>query len=152
LPSALYLGDRHVDPDLQPVKLGRRARDTLRAHELDDQFEHGTFPWRHIITKTQCATGEMPMSLCITFRLGEDFYIGDQQWRVVAIYPAGGCRVREEPNGARFDVNARAVEIAQGVRLATGPRHSASVVCLAIEAPRETRVLRGRKYRAGASP
>jgi hypothetical protein len=93
----------------------------------------------------------MPMALCITFRLGEDFYIGDQQWRVVAIYPAGGCRVRQEPDGARFDLNARAVEIAQGVRLATGQRHSASVVCVAIEAPRETLVLRGRKYRAGTS-
>ena len=35
------------------------------------------------------------MRRLVTFRLGEDFYIGDQQWRVVAIYPAGGCRVRE---------------------------------------------------------
>jgi hypothetical protein len=90
------------------------------------------------------------VSLALSFREQEDFFVGDIRFVIEAIHSDSSFRLRRVGDGRIFEINvSRAIEILPGVFASAGHRSQTTLARIAIDAPRHVCVLRGRKYREG---
>ena len=89
------------------------------------------------------------MPLILSMKEGEDFYVGDIRVVVKTIYDQDHFLIGvEEVSYVEYDVlDDKAVEILPDVMVSAGNRAHSGVARVAISAPLDHTILRGRKYR-----
>lgn len=88
------------------------------------------------------------MPLILGIELGEDFFVGDDRFELVAINLPNCMVVERKKDGHRFDISdEEAQEIAPEVFMSSGKPLAAKRARCALDAPREIRIMRGVHYR-----
>jgi hypothetical protein len=92
--------------------------------------------------------GSKQVALVLSFKIGDDFYIGSERFIVESIPSPGQARVRRESDQQAFDISSTCkTEIERGVAVQVGSRISRFETRLCIDAPKGVLVLRGENYR-----
>jgi len=88
------------------------------------------------------------MSLVLGLKQGDDFWVGDKQVVVTRIEDARRFWVKVEDNDKEFEVtDTYATEIMDNVFVSAGNYYKYGLIRIAIEAPRDIKILRGDRYR-----
>ena len=88
------------------------------------------------------------MTLVLSLRRGQDFYVGDQQIEVETIRGKQSFDVRVVATGRVHTItDERATEVLPDVFPSSGGRAQEGLARIAIEAPPDVLILRGAKYR-----
>jgi len=88
------------------------------------------------------------MPLVMSLKPGEDFFVGDERVIVGSIQGKTRFEVVVERTGVKYRISEEeAVELMPEVYVSSGPRPTAGVAKVAIEAPKEITILRGERYR-----
>lgn len=86
------------------------------------------------------------MSLILSVKEGEDFYVGEERFEVVEIVGATTFRLLHDVPDAPVQhciTEEHAVEILPDVWVSAGDGHPSNVACAVIRAPRAVLILRG---------
>lgn len=90
------------------------------------------------------------MPLVLSLRAGEDFYVGDRQFRLTNVISPNEFEIKDEANGSVYRIaDTRATLVMDDVYLSAGEKQAVQAVRITIAAPPEMLVLRGSKYREG---
>lgn len=89
------------------------------------------------------------MSLSLTFRTGQDFYVGDTQFVVGAVVPHYSVMLHDKEGGSFCVVRHEYTDIGGGVRVRSSSpsRRDSFSVAINFDAPRDVLILRGPVFR-----
>jgi len=92
------------------------------------------------------------MTLALSLRPGQDFYVGDEQFVIESLKGRHTFEVRAVTTGkVHLITEERAIEVLADVFLSSGGQAKAGLARIAIEAPPEVLILRGNRYRGEGS-
>ncbi len=91
------------------------------------------------------------MPLALTFRIGEDFYVADQQFFLTSVEGPELATV-VGPSGSYDLTDHRAVEIYPDCRVSLSERCTFTTARIAFDAPRSIAIATGDKIRSGTKP
>ncbi len=93
------------------------------------------------------------MPLVLSLRVGQDFYVGDEQVVVHKVHDPRRFELRVACTDRVFGISDKeAVEIFDDVFVSAGDRPQNGLARVAIDAPREIEILRGERYRGEEKP
>ena len=88
------------------------------------------------------------MALVLSLGEAQDFFIADERFVIEEIYDDASFLLTREQGGKSFEVTNKSVaEIMPDVLASSGGFQASGVVRIALDAPREIRILRGDLYR-----
>jgi sRNA-binding carbon storage regulator CsrA len=88
------------------------------------------------------------MALVLSLKVNEDFYVADEQFRVLRIVDDCHFKLLEERTGRVLDItDEHGTEVVPDVFVSAGDRPQTGMARVAIEAPQDILILRGEKYR-----
>ena len=88
------------------------------------------------------------MALVLSLRKGDDFYVGDERFVVLAIHSPTAFSLMHERSKNTFQIgDAKAIEVYPSVFVSAGEKPEAMIARVAIDAPRSLLIVRGDKRR-----